>query len=174
MVLQGNSLEGRVLVLMGWYLKAFPARTFCNVMAPWLLEPKELTCCLRGFASQKTTQQKCLMLGKQLSTGQGESVPFSLLKQICTGRTELVGWIRDRDGEREQKAWGWRGQTWPSKTKDTSANEWSESQKLDGNWNLNQSGGCPRQSRQGIGPCCEYHDICLAFFFKNFFDGDHF
>ena len=34
MVLQGNSLEGRVLVLMGWYLKAFPARTFCNVMAP--------------------------------------------------------------------------------------------------------------------------------------------
>ena len=105
------------------------------------------------------------MLGKQLSTGQGESVPFSLLKRICTGRTELVGWIRDRDAEREQKAWGWRGQTWPSKTKDTSANEWSESQKLDGNWNLNQSGGCPRQSRQGIGPCCEYRDICLAFFF---------
>ena len=58
MVLQGNSSEGRVLVLMGRDLKALPARTFCNVMVPRLPEPKELTCCLRGLASWKTKQQK--------------------------------------------------------------------------------------------------------------------
>ena len=100
-IFQARILEWGAIALMGWHLKAFPARTFYNVMVPWLLKPKELTCCLRGLASQKTKQQKWLRLGKQLSAGQGQSIPLLLLKWICTGRTELVGWVRDRDGERD-------------------------------------------------------------------------
>lgn len=175
MVLQGNSSEGRVLVLMGRDLKAFPARTFCNVMVPWLPEPKELTCCLRGLASCKTKQQKWLMLDKQLSAGQGESAPLSLLERMCTGRTELVGWVRDRDGEREQRVWGWGGQTWPSRTKGTSPNEWSESHKLDGELESESKPWLPKTEQAGHRTMLwtSWHLPCL-FFFKNFFDGDHF